>query len=139
MQAVPGCRAHVSPRIPKAPSRDHPRNRVAWSSKKGKGMNDIVNTLRQRHHNVTGGNPLIKPLVGPTMFSEAANEIENLRKERNAARGLRDELRAMVTKLIAERDEARREVCVWQGLDTGSTPLDTATVRGWDCFNEDGK
>ena len=79
-------------------------------------MNDIVNTLRQRHHNVTGGNPLIKPLVGPTMFSEAADEIERLR---------------------TERDEARREVCVWQGLDTGSTPRDTATVRGWDCFKQD--
>jgi hypothetical protein len=36
-----------------------------------------------------------------------------------------------------ERDEARREVCVWQGLDTGSTPRDTATVRGWDCFGQD--
>jgi hypothetical protein len=40
-------------------------------------------------------------------------------------------------RLRAERDEARREVCVWQGLDTGSTPRDTATVRGWDCFKED--
>ena len=51
-----------------------------------------------------------------TLIGEAADEIEKLRKE---------------------RDEARREVCVWQGLDTGSTPRDTATVRGWDCFEED--
>ena len=113
-------------------------------------MNDIVNTLRQRHHNVTGGNPLIKPLVGPTMFSEAANEIENLRKERNAARGLRDELRAMVTKLIAERDEARRialalQVQLQQVVPGPKyeSPADTARriaeERGWDCFEEDGK
>lgn len=80
-------------------------------------MNDIVNTLRQRHHNVTGGNPLIEPLVGPTMFSEAADEIERLR---------------------TERDEARREVCfllsrnVTQGCD-GDTAEFHATARGW-CY-----
>jgi hypothetical protein len=39
-----------------------------------------------------------------------------------------------IDRLRAERDEARREVCVWQGLDTGNTPRDTATVRGWDCY-----
>ena len=43
-----------------------------------------------------------------------------------------------IREVRKERDEARREVCVWQGLDTGSTPRDTATVRGWDCFKEDG-
>ncbi len=46
-------------------------------------------------------------------------------------------LQAAIARLTAERDEARREVCVWQGLDTGSTPRDTATVRGWDCFEQD--
>jgi hypothetical protein len=40
----------------------------------------------------------------------------------------------IIHTLRAERDEARREVCVWQGLDTGNTPRDTATVRGWDCY-----
>ena len=66
--------------------------------------------------------------------------IGRLADERNAAREERDELRVIASKLTAERDEARIEVCVWQGLDTGSTPRDTATVRGWDCFApEDGK
>jgi hypothetical protein len=46
-------------------------------------------------------------------------------------------LRQQIATLTAERDEARREVCVWQGLDTGSTPRNTATVRGWDCFKDD--
>jgi hypothetical protein len=50
------------------------------------------------------------------------------------------EIVAELDRLTAERDEARREVCVWQGLDTGNTPRDTATVRGWNCFpQEDGK
>ncbi len=48
-------------------------------------------------------------------------------------------LRGQIDLLTFERDEARREVCGWQGLDTGSTPRNTATVRGWDCFKEDGK
>jgi hypothetical protein len=47
-----------------------------------------------------------------------------------------DEAADTIDRLRAERDEARREVCVWQGLDTGSTPRDTATVRGWDCFKQ---
>jgi putative NIF3 family GTP cyclohydrolase 1 type 2 len=33
-----------------------------------------------------------------------------------------------------ERDEARREVCAWQSGDNGKKFQDTATVRGWDCF-----
>jgi len=41
--------------------------------------------------------------------------------------------------MIRERDEARREVCVWQGLDTGNTPQETASVRGWNCYKEDNK
>jgi hypothetical protein len=56
-------------------------------------------------------------------MDEAADEIVRLER--------------VMLNLIAERDEARREVCVWQGLDTGSTPRDTATVRGWDCFEQD--
>jgi len=41
--------------------------------------------------------------------------------------------------LTAERDEVRREVCVWQGLDTATKSNEVARVRGWDCFKEDGK
>jgi len=41
-----------------------------------------------------------------------------------------------VQRLTAERDEARREVCVWQGLDTATKSNEVALVRGWDCFKE---
>ena len=44
-----------------------------------------------------------------------------------------------VQRLTAERDEARREVCVWQGLFTATKSNEVARVRGWDCFKEDGK
>ena len=49
------------------------------------------------------------------------------------------ELMSAIDVLRAERDEARREVCVWQGLDTATKSNEVARVRGWDCFKEDGK
>jgi len=84
---------------------------------------DLLKLLRQRHHNVTGGNPLIEPLEGPTIFSQAADEIERLR---------------------VERDEARRMCCERAAMDESGyvkhgTMLHFAESRGWDCFKEDGK
>ena len=46
------------------------------------------------------------------------------------------ELRQQVKELRGERDEARREVCAWQGAMSGKSFRDTATVRGWDCFKD---
>ena len=62
----------------------------------------------------------------PATRSECANPVE-------AAlwRALREARR--------ERDEARREVCVWQTGKTGSALQDYAKLRGWDCFREDTK
>jgi len=77
-------------------------------------MKDIVDILRANSE-----------CHAPHLMLQAADEIELLR--------------IGVATALKERDEARREVCVWQGLDTGNTPRDTATVRGWDCFKEDGK
>ena len=59
------------------------------------------------------------------MFTEAADEIERLR---------------------AERDEARREICKDEAdlisLELGGAAIFAASVakrRGWDCFKEDSK
>lgn len=49
------------------------------------------------------------------MFSEAADEIERLR---------------------AERDDARREVCEWVSLSLKRTPREVEIKRGWDCFGK---
>jgi hypothetical protein len=80
-------------------------------------VSDILNELRKRHRNVTGGNPLIDPIQGPTMFSEAANEIE---------------------RLTAERDEARQMYCKMTSRDNVETARYIADRHGWDCFKEDG-
>ncbi len=92
-------------------------------------MSDILNELRKRHRNVTGGNPLIDPIQGPTMFSEAADEIE---------------------RLTAERDEARRQYCrgftdfcpnpAHDELTLEEAAMEVAKSFGWDCFKQgDGK
>jgi len=44
-----------------------------------------------------------------------------------------------IKTLQDQRDEARREVCAWQGATSGKSFKDTAAVRGWNCFNEDSK
>ena len=62
-------------------------------------------------------------------IEELESRCEHLETDRN-------NLALAMDVLIKERDEARREVCIWQGLDTGNTPRDTATIRGWDCYKE---
>jgi hypothetical protein len=49
----------------------------------------------------------------------------------------RVDLLQVIASLRAERDEARREVCLWQGLDTGKKSEEVAKVRGWDCFKKE--
>jgi hypothetical protein len=47
-----------------------------------------------------------------------------------------------IERLIAERDEARREVCEMRSeelVDPITSPKQIAQQRGWDCFKEDGK
>ncbi len=41
-----------------------------------------------------------------------------------------------IKTLQAERDEARREVCAWQGGASDNLFTDIAKIRGWDCFGE---
>jgi hypothetical protein len=45
-------------------------------------------------------------------------------------------LHASLLKAQAERDEARREVCAWQGGISENLWADIAKLRGWDCFGE---
>jgi hypothetical protein len=37
-----------------------------------------------------------------------------------------------IERLRNERDEARRECCTWQGLESGKRKQDVAVARGWD-------
>ena len=94
---------------------------------------DIVEDLRARHANVTRNDPRItQPIVGPTIFLEAAQEIERLR-------GMLEVQNEMITHYVQERDEARREVCSMNesGLRMNDSDKQReAKRRGWDCFKE---
>jgi hypothetical protein len=58
-------------------------------------------------------------------MDEAADEIVRLER--------------VVLNLIAERDEARREIAHRVFVSGGLLPAEFAESRGWDCFKEDGK
>jgi hypothetical protein len=69
---------------------------------------DIVTILRNRHACVTGIDPRItNPIVGPTIFKEAADEIERLRSECNRLNLECTRLAQRNTVLVCEIDDAR--------------------------------
>jgi hypothetical protein len=74
------------------------------------------------------------------LHDEAADEIELLRSTVT-------DCRIEIERTRAERDEARREICMNATAEPyremcGSgilLPQDAAQNRGWDCFKKDGK
>lgn len=89
---------------------------------------DLVAELRARHANVTGNDSRItQPIVGATIFLEAADEIERLR-------GMLEVQNEMVKHYVLERDEARRELSELMGGTAEKQWY--ANRRGWDCFKE---
>ena len=70
---------------------------------------DIVTELRHRHANVTGIDPRITtPIVGQTIFSQAAEEIDRLRRRLLAEENAYDILRLECEKLTADLATCRR-------------------------------
>jgi hypothetical protein len=104
---------------------------------------DIIERLRE----------MSGPIV-PNLVTEAADEIERLRRGGCARDQKTTQYCAEAVRLQAERDEARREVCclfessiaysVKTGMIGFANPeyeslLKHARTRGWDCFKEDAK
>jgi hypothetical protein len=75
---------------------------------------DIVNRLRTN-----------RDCLAPCLMDEAADEIVRLER--------------VVMDLIAERDEARREIAHRVFVSGGLRPAEFAESRGWNCFQEAGK
>ena len=72
-------------------------------------------------------------------YIAAANEIERLRKELDTRIAMCDMRSEKIIELIAERDEARREVCSMNETGLRMNKSDKkreAKRRGWDCFKE---
>jgi hypothetical protein len=96
------------------------------------------------------------------MVEEAADEIERLRRNTGCARNQRStqfcaealdeqreveklrkqlseahyDYRRLMTQMLRERDEARREVCEMLERDAGFSAQRQAASRGWDCFKD---
>jgi len=64
---------------------------------------------------------------------DAQQEVEKLRKELSEAHY---DYRRLMTQMLRERDEARREVCEMLERDAGFSAQRQAASRGWDCFHE---
>jgi hypothetical protein len=92
------------------------RLRVKWDS-----MGDMANAERDE-----AANAII------CLRNECAIEVAHTKEIRQQVA----DLRALLAEALAQRDEARREVCAWQGATSGKSFKDTAAVRGWDCFKE---
>ena len=92
--------------------------RIPWE-----GMGAMANTERN-----------IAALMN-TERNIAALMIENLMDEVEAWKQAMQKAERDIAQLRAERDEARREVCVLM-QQTGFLRGDYANERGWDCFKE---
>lgn len=87
-------------------------------------MKDLIEELRLRHAALNGLDHRIEEPVGPTIFLEAANAIEQLMQERDKARRI---FCAMIaTGNFNARDPSH---C----LDAAAH---IAKTNGWDCMDE---
>ena len=123
-----------------------PNIMVVTTTHTGEAMDDTVNRLRIW----ADGMEKQKNVVVSVLMSEAADEIERLRAERDEAMDEISLLRSTVTdcnieieQLRKERDEARRGMCnllSWEDHHNKfcGSPAEYAKQRGWDCFKEDG-
>ena len=88
--------------------------------------------------------------VEDELFAKIRDHVVQLMEQRDKARQehfatsctLFDKEKEIMT-LIAERDEARRDLCdlyvKGQPSSSNMTDKDYAAELGWDCFKEDGK
>ena len=66
----------------------------------------------------------------------AAADIKALREDLKASLEAHDEMRLEIVRLTKERDEARRESCVW-GSRTEMGARSLAKFKGWDCYKKE--
>ena len=90
---------------------------------------NVVPQLRAMHDRLNDGWANVDDAWWTT---EAASIIERLVRQR-------DEADAALVRMKAERDEARRRLCIWAQDDSHGDGREYAKEQGWDCFKEDDK
>jgi hypothetical protein len=68
----------------------------------------------------------------PRDIRTAVDELESMARRIDA-------LEELTERLTAERDEARRRLCIWAQDDSHGDGREYAKEQGWDCYEEDGK
>ena len=69
-------------------------------------------------------------------IEELKSECKQLREELNKRINMCDMRSETIIELIAERDEARREICIMLEDATNNHRKNHAKRWGWDCFKE---
>ena len=100
-------------------------------------MSDIIERLTELSELIMNCVPLNDSDF--TDIDEAITEIERLRKELTERIHMCDMRSEKILELTAERDGARREICVMLEDATNNHRENHAKRWGWDCFKEDGK
>jgi len=72
-------------------------------------------------------------------IEELKSECKQLREELNKRINMCDMRSETIIELIAERDEARREICIMLEDATNNHRKNHAKRWGWDCFKENSK
>jgi uncharacterized coiled-coil DUF342 family protein len=72
-------------------------------------------------------------------IEELESECKQLREELNKRINMCDMRSETIIELIAERDEARREICIMLEDATNNHRKNHAKRWGWDCFRENSK
>lgn len=97
-------------------------------------MSDIIERLTELSDLMMNGRPYNDSDF--TDIDEAIVEIERLRKELDNRINMCDMRSEKILELTAERDEARREICVMLEDATNNHRKNHAKRWGWDCFKE---
>jgi len=92
---------------------------------------DIVNRLRKE----IAKRERPYPVELLPELQEAADEIERLREQLRLANIDNFNTTSEAETLRAERDEARREICMAKAQTTLHALAEYAKSRGWDCFH----
>ena len=124
-------------------SDEHNSYSYALTADPGKPLREAKETIVNLTGDVEMLNGIIKGLRH--MVDDAQSSRAQLEKDFNAAleelhqhNELLKKVVDALTRMREQRDEARRNVCLWHESYTGGKPEDYATHHGWDCYQDRG-
>ena len=89
---------------------------------------------------LTGDNEMLNGIIKGLrqMLADVEPAKEAAERELHQHNELLKKVVDALTRMREQRDEARRNVCLWHESYTGGKPEDYATHHGWDCYQDRG-